>query len=285
MILLRSGEMNVRTAEKGGAVASDVQLDPGATPLERSRLVLLIHGYCNDLADARESYGLFRANFCLAEPKAQPFATDMFRFYWPGDKSWGWLRFASYPLEIRPARHSARVLAKFLRTLSKPVELYLIAHSLGNRVAMELLDDFVQSGVPPAVQLKGICMMAAAVPVSAVRWPGSLHYASLLTRAQVLFSPGDRTLRFAFMPGQGLSFDSFGSQAVGLHGEPLQQWKWSQPMTYGRKKYDHGDYWRKSETAKPVADFLNRSVPATIFKRATLSHSLPPANVLVSHTI
>jgi len=195
------------------------------------------------------------------------------------------LRFLSYPLEIRPARNSARVLAKFLRTLSSTVDLYLIAHSLGNRVAMELLDDFVRHGVPPAVHLKGACMMAAAVPVSAVRWPGSLHYASLLTRTQVLFSPGDWTLRIAFPTGQGFAVDSFGSQAVGLNGEPLMHWNWAQPMTYRGRRYDHGDYWRRRETAKPVADFLKRGVKTTPVKRPTPSRSLPPANELASRTI
>jgi hypothetical protein len=209
----------------------------------------------------------------------------MLRFYWPGDKSWGWLRFASYSLEIGPAKNSARVLAKFLRTLSSPVDLYVIAHSLGNRLAMELLDDFVQRGIPPAVGLKGVCMMAAAVPVSAVRWPGCLHYASLLTHTHVLFSPGDHALR-VFPFGQVFAADSFGSQAVGLNGEPLMQWKWKQPMkTDNSKEYDHGDYWTNEETAKPVADFLNRAVPTSAVKRAIPSRSLPSANKLASKSL
>jgi len=283
MILLKSHELAVRTEEKGGSVASVLQQDPNRTALGKGRLILLIHGYCNDVADARESYSRFDTNFCGAGPVAARFAGDIFRFYWPGDKAWGWLRFASYSLEIRPAKKSAHVLSEFLRDLGAPVELYLIAHSLGNRVAMELLDDFVQRGTPAAVRLKGVCMMAAAVPVSAVRWPGNLHYASLLARTQVLFSPGDRTLRFAFPVGQALALDSLGSQAVGLNGEPLLHWKWKQQMTYGRKKYDHGDYWKKRETAKPVTEFLTRAVPITPAKRATPSHPLPPANQLRSN--
>jgi hypothetical protein len=62
--------------------------------------------------------------------RTESFADDMVRFYWPGDKSWGWLGVFAYPLEIGPAKKSARVLAKFLRTLPSPVDLYLIAHSL-----------------------------------------------------------------------------------------------------------------------------------------------------------
>jgi hypothetical protein len=282
MIILRSGELAVRTAEKGGGITSTVQVGPGTAQIPRGRVLLLIHGYSNDLADARKSYGTFSRNLSSLASPSTSFHGRIFRFHWPGDKAWGWLRFLSYPFEIGPAKQSAHTLANFLRTLVAPVELYLVCHSLGNRLAMELFDDFVQNGIPPAVRLKGICMMAAAVPVSAVRWPGSLHYASLLTRAVVLFSPGDIVLRLPFLPGQAAGFDSYGSQAVGLNGEPLLHWKSGQPMTYGKakKKYNHGDYWKQPETAEPVTKFLSRSVSASIPKATLPSHSLPLPNQL-----
>ncbi|MBZ5570737.1 MAG: alpha/beta hydrolase [Acidobacteriia bacterium] len=282
--------MAVRTEEKGGGVTPNVQPD---TPVLRSRVVLLIHGYCNNLEDARKSYATFIENFKAFEPKeqlrAQSFVGDMVRFYWPGDKDWWRLRFLSYSLEIRPAKSSAKVLAEFFSNLKAPVELYVIAHSLGNRVAMELLDSFWHDGVPPAVRLRGVCMMAAAVPVSAVRWPGNLHYASLLTQTQVLFSPGDWTLRVPFPAGQAFGIDSFASQAVGLNGEPLMHWKWKQPMAYTKKgktkKYGHGDYWIQKESAKPVSDLLKGETSTSLAKHALPSNSLAPPNELATRRI
>jgi hypothetical protein len=299
MVYLRSGEISVRTAEKGGRVASRVELGPGETPVTKGRVVLLVHGFCNDLDDARESYSIFRYNLSLFKAK-QPASTiptgDIFSFYWPGDKDWGPPRFMSYFLEIAPAEESARVLARFLRDLPHVFDLYLIAHSLGNRVLLGLLDQLRRGGLPPTIQLKGACMMAAAVPVCAVRWQGSLHDASVLTYSQVLYSPADMVLRVAFPLGEAAAFDAFSLEAVGLHGEPRSQWNQTQKMRGRRsaffgllgekdRPYGHSDYWLLKETIDPVARFFDPAAPRPIPRHLISTHLQTPSNELIAATI
>jgi hypothetical protein len=288
MLFLRNHELAVRTEERGGPVAAQVELGPGDTLVGKSRVILLIHGYCNDLADARQSYSFFTDNFSHLGKPLTNYLQDVHRFYWPGDKTWGWLRFASYSWEIGPARQSALVLAAFLRELPTVTDIYLIAHSLGNRLLLELLQEFVSGGLPLGVQVKGICMMAAAVPVSAVRPSGDLHGAAGLSPAVVLFSPGDIVLSAGFALGESLAFDAAWPEAVGLHGLPVMQWPNRKAMKYGpnkNKEYNHPDYWLKAETCDPVASFLDSNPPKTLSEAAISSYSPQPPNVLVANVI
>src|SRR5205807_6770364 len=91
---------------------------------------------------------------------ARQIMPDVYRFYWPGDKSWGPFSFASYPLEIEPAKMSAKLLAQFVANLSGPggglIHVYLIAHSLGSRLVIELLHALT-AAFSPQVRLEGIC--------------------------------------------------------------------------------------------------------------------------------
>ena len=279
MLFLREREISVRVAEKGGPVSPQVELGPGENPLAKQHLIFLLHGYCNDFADARASYATFFLN-CLAKHGfAASRKADIFRFYWPGDKDWGWLRIGSYPWEIGPARESAEVLYRFLIDLPNIADLYLIAHSLGNRHVLELLNLFVQQGLPPAVQLKGICMMAAAVPVALVNLAGSLQQATTLTRTHVLFSPSDMVLAWGFRLGEISETHALWSEAVGLNGEPLGSWDYEKRMLDGRGKgYGHGDYWKQPETERPVSSFLkDPAATSTLIKRQA-SRALPPPN-------
>jgi hypothetical protein len=285
MVFLRNRELAVREEESGGPVSKEVELGPGETPVGKSSVVLLVHGYCNDLDDARESYSTFITNCLAARGVGQKRAADMFRFYWPGDKSWGFARFASYPLEIEHAIKSAEVLERFLRDLPQLVDLYLIAHSLGNRVVLELLRRFIDGGFPPHIQLKGICMMAAAVPVSFVRWPGGLHYAAVATNTHVLYSPGDMVLQW-FSIGELFDARTVRAEAVGLHGEPFLQWRSTKDMTYGeKKKYGHGDYWKQEETTVPVASFLDSPAATSLLMNRPRLRTLPPPNELLRRTL
>lgn len=298
MVFLRSRELSVRTAEKGGAVASQVELGPGETLIGKRRIVLLIHGYCNDLDDARQSYSIFRQHLSASKAGNSlhklPMA-DLFSFFWPGDKDWGPPRFMSYFLEIGPAQDSAKALAKFLRDLPQVFDLYLIAHSLGNRLVLELLKDLRLNGMP-RIRLKGICMMAAAVPVSDVRWQGPLHDASLLAYSQVLYSPGDWVLRFGFRVGETAALDGLLPEAVGLHGKPEPQWNGRQEM-WGRRRgffgllsakdrrYGHSDYWSLEETAEPVAEFFDTSRSRRFPRHTIAAHIVAPPNELTEATI
>lgn len=285
MIFLRDGEIAVRTNEHGGDVTQKVEYGPYVGVLAKTRIVLLIHGYCNDLMDARESYSKFVANLQDGPGLRPDWASDVVRFYWPGDKPWSFVRFLSYPWEIKPAKESAQVLADFLRGLGHPLELYVVAHSLGNRVTLEMLEVLLKND-NPALRIKGVCMMAAAVPVSMVRWPGQFNFAATRLRTLALYSPGDLVLRFAFREGELLGGDALWPEAVGLNGEPCTQWKASQPMFYGNnKRYNHPDYWPQKETTLPIGNFFDPTSPVDLPARATPEHYLPAANELKANRI
>jgi hypothetical protein len=279
MIFLREHEMSVRVNERGGPVSREVELGAGETPLAKRCLVILVHGFCNDLSDARASYATFLLNCLKKGGFAASRKADLFRFFWPGDKDWGWLRFASYTWEIGPAKQSAEVLYRFLTNLPNVLDLYLIAHSLGNRLVLELFNLFVQRGQPAGIQLKGICMMAAAVPVAYVDLAGSLQQATTLTRTHVLFSPSDTVLAGGFPLGEIPETHALWSEAVGLNGNPGSSWDLQKLMCKGRDKgYGHGDYWTQPETEDPVSSFLkDPAATSTLIKRQA-TRTLPPPN-------
>jgi hypothetical protein len=282
MLDLNDHELSVRTLAVGGPVSTTVQIGPGFDPFVKTRIVLLIHGYNNSLSDARGSYSLFLRNACSSAEwsRFKAFSRDIFRFYWPGDKAWGWLRFASYPSELGPAKSSAKLLADFLSRFQSPLELYVIAHSLGNRLLLEMLLLLIDQPWPAQIQLKGICMMAAAVPVARVEWSGNLHYASIHGRSYILYSPGDNVLHWAFPLGESLGGDGVLPLAVGRFGDPQSQWSYKQPMVAGNEQYGHSDYWPKPETIEPITDFLDPSKQRSLPVATPRSRTLATANKL-----
>jgi hypothetical protein len=286
MIDVQRQELSVRTDASGGGLTAEVQPGPDHGPLGHGRLILLFHGYANDLTSARGSYTNFITNLQKDWPRAGALLPDIFRFYWPGDKSWSIFSFLSYPLEIGPAQGSAQLLAEYLADVPGPnggmIDVYLIAHSLGNRVAMELLQIFSAGELPGHVNVKGACLMAAAVPVSKVDAGGDLHSAATFTRFFVLFSPGDGVLHFAFPPGETAAGDAFFPTAVGRFGQPLNQWANKQLMTYGAKSdlYGHHDYWKRDETITPIQQFLDPSTPKEPIESVLPTHLMPLANEL-----
>ena len=287
MIDLQAQELTVRIDARSSGLAAAVQTGPDQGPLGHSNLILLVHGYNNDLEDARGSYSQFLRNLQAEWQNARLILPDVFRFYWPGDKSWGPFSFASYPLEIEPAKKSAKLLAQFVANLSGPggglIHLYLIAHSLGSRLVIELLHALA-AALSPQVKLAGVCLMAAAVPVSKVQAGGELHEAALLTRSHILYSPGDSVLHFGFPLGETVAGDAFWPEAVGRYGRPLAQWSYSKLMMYSSTiKYGHHDYWKKGETAQPIAQFLDPSM-AKDLPEAELPMHLTPIPNLISTT-
>jgi len=135
-------------------------------------------------------------------------------------------------------------------------DVYLIAHSLGNRVILELLQEIIgliaDGAVRASLNFVGIFMMAAAVPVAKVQAGGELHRPSTSTQRQwVLYSPSDWVLRF-FPLGETFGLDGLIPRAVGRFGEPKAQWTVPQIMP----GYGHSDYWPKATTSVPLAKFL-----------------------------
>ena len=133
-----SGELSVRNDPVGGPVLQEVSERPKDWMLGAPRVVLLVHGFNNNQCEACEAFQDF---FDLLPRGLAKFG----RFFWPGDADFGffqWVDFLSYPTEIPDAKESARVFAEHLlrfAKLSPHTELFLVGHSMGCRLILEML--------------------------------------------------------------------------------------------------------------------------------------------------
>jgi hypothetical protein len=156
----------------------------------------------------------------------------------------------AYQEEKTPALGEA--LAKYIckipvREPDSGTEVVFIAHSLGCRVVMETLRNLVNT----PVRVLGICLMAAAVPVSTVAPGGDLRSgAQLSDKVYILYSPADRVLHWAFRPGQFRAHLGTFPEAVGRFGNPFHR-LYTVFDNVVNTALDHGDYYRGRGTDDP----------------------------------
>jgi hypothetical protein len=241
-----------------------------------NRLTVLIHGFNNTRCSARKSYAAFATLPDVTDAKVILALGELCEFYWPGDARA--LGPASYPMEIDRAKASAELLSAFLRDLARgrstPLEIQLVCHSLGNRVALELLEDYIRHGSVLTIRYVGALLMAAAVLVSMVENSNQLERAaSAISRSRVLFSPADRVLHWAFSLGEFAAGEGFGT-AVGRFGEP-ESGLWADRANMAR--YEHGDYWVSDTTGTQVKAWLGFAFTRSIENRELPYESLPLA--------
>jgi Alpha/beta hydrolase of unknown function (DUF900) len=284
MFFLFPSELTVRTEPSGGDLAPEVVCGSPLGLAGRSRIILFCHGYANSVDVARASYGKFLENFISQFPMARPIESDVFEFFWPGDEPYPGISQLSYPFQIQSAMDSAQRLAKYLKKLPTPatgeIEIYIVAHSLGNRVALELIKGLSGGGVQ--LTLRGILMMAAAVPVEKVLTAGVLHDPSLLmTKRFVLHSSSDWVLRFAFPSGETAAGEGFFPQAVGRFGNPAGQWTNTREMP----SYGHSDYWPNQATSGMAARFFGLVADNAIQRSYIPAYVAAPANKIAKNTI
>jgi pimeloyl-ACP methyl ester carboxylesterase len=279
--MVEVGELSVRTLPAGGAVAGNVHIESGSvSPYGRRQIVVLIHGYANSQATASASFQTCIDNLQkLPAPASTNLPSPVFKFYWPGDTQIRIFSAASYPTEIGPAVESGRRLADFLGTLigpdGSPTEIHLIAHSLGNRVALEMLNAF--DATNQRVIFRSISMMAAAVPVSMVSNGGHLWNSWLIvSRCQALCSISDWVLHFAFPAGETAAREGFFPEAVGRFGNPSGTWNKNLPMS----DYGHGSYWPNTATAPFLASFLEMPINPPILGNSISARPVAPPRMM-----
>jgi hypothetical protein len=280
--MVEVGELSVRQQPAGGDVAAAVKQIGGVSPRGRSQIVLLLHGYANSQSQASDSYDKCIANLMgLGSLLPSP----MFKFYWPGDVNVPVINQLSYPWQIEDAVYSGAVLAAFLRDLSgpggTPIQIHIIAHSLGNRVVLELLKHFIDGSTNSAV-FTSLSLMAAAVPVRKVEDPSDLLIAALLPRrTQVLCSRSDMVLAIAFRAGETAAGEGFFPEAVGRNGNPSGVWS----AREFRSGYGHGAYWPTDKTAPLLAKFFGAPVQSAIAENAIPAHEMPEPTVFTSNQL
>jgi pimeloyl-ACP methyl ester carboxylesterase len=261
-------KLSFRTDNAGG----DVRLVPDMADFyqrwDKRRLVLLIHGYNNTIPEAEAAYeqGFIRLQQALARHAPDHNIApdrDFVEVFWKGD-DWGFASFAYYMESIPNARKTAPALAQVLRTLALQrggLEIDIVAHSLGTRLALELVRSI---GVDSLVQIGKIVFFAAAVPTFMLVDPNERHGLRQAYDRAVkggllsLYSGNDIVLAATFPLGQSLAPGREGILPTALgherwesHRVPATLWQLE------NSNAGHSDYWGWKQRKRKCEVFAN----------------------------
>ncbi len=289
--------LNSRQQAEGGGLASAVsEAGLGNFSLQgKCRVVILIHGFNVDEPGGKAAYQHLCQNLIAIWGFPAPL-NGMVGFLWPGDVN-SPLSPLAYPFQVPKAEATGKLLADYLAVFSgpasMPLEIVLIAHSLGCRVALECVKAFPTSVAAKrgSAVIKAICLMAAAVPeglehpqrdsdVPSDRWlfPTSVALPDRL----VLHSRADDVLHYAFPPGELLAGEGLAT-AVGRTGGPAGVWNGGKDMT--SLQYGHGSYWVGTESAAQISGLLGMASPNDLVDALLPTRSLPPSRTLPENAI
>ena len=251
--------------EPGHEAGGEVSARPTITEsdervlMQAQHLVLLVHGYNNDTKDAKKAYDGFHARqHDLAGGESYSNGRVFVEVYWPGDAAWGIASFLFYMGSIRHAIQTAERLADYLTEHTRnSARIDIVAHSMGCRLASELLRALKDHPIPP--QIERIVFMAGAVPTFMLQHrtpPRRLRpsYDRVLREgARSLYSGADMVLSFAFPAGQTLA-----PGAEGFLPTALGHAEWTDatvPYNLDQQQNSgagHGDYWGWNDKPKPL---------------------------------
>ncbi|WFU68644.1 alpha/beta hydrolase [Bradyrhizobium sp. CB2312] len=251
----------------GRIVAEAAQVTLENFLVSRFRTVILVHGYNVSEKEALKSLGELKVALSSYAPSL---ASGIFTCRWAGNWITPIVRLLAYPQIIGNAEESSKPFLRIIKNIycldTATEELIIIAHSLGCRLTLEMLQHMAAEGRPQGLKKLTVILMAAAVPCEYVGADGKLEAgADEPDVLAALHSKDDRVLSFAFGAGQTLGFDGLFPEAIGLRGNPQ-----SRPWTHSIRMdaFDHGDYWSE-ETAQRIcrilgiviSPFANTSVP------------------------
>lgn len=279
--------ISARIADAGGAVNTTVT--PRTFTLRAPRLIVLIHGYNVNRQNGETGFATFGSLTAKYGVTDVSLFGQVVGFLWPGDVNIRFISGLFYPAKIGPAEDSGALLANFLLNLrgpgGVPIQVILVPHSLGNRVALELINDILAQSNRTWGRMEGICLMAAAVPVGMVNGNAKLAAAARSLRTRTFFSKADRVLHWAFPAGETVAGEGFFPQAIGLFGNPVAVWN----ERFDLQPYDHGNYFvgkgTDDRSARYVAQFLGAAVPAQPSFSQPSVNILPPPNSISSRPL
>lgn len=272
--------ISARTKDAGGGV-SNVVAPAGFSP-RAARLVILIHGYNVNRPDGEKGFSAFGQLLQNRGVSELSVLGQIIGFFWPGDEDIKLIAGLFYPAKMGAAGDSAARLANFILQLrgpnGSPMQVVLVAHSLGNRVALEMIANLRAQSNRSWGRMEGFCLMAAAVTVKVVDDGGRLSQAAKSLRTRTMFSEADKVLRWAFPPGETAAAEGFFPQAVGRFGNPVPAWS----DCFDLQPYDHGNYFTglgsNDRSAQYVAQFLGAAVPTQPVENQIGLNTLPPPN-------
>jgi len=249
----REIRISFREAETGGGVRRNPQGGPSL--FAARRLLLLVHGFNVDAREAADTYdGFAEMQRTLIGETDGDYAEGrlVVRVLWPGDAGWGIASPLFYPWSIGRAKETAEALAENLRLAYRSgllLEIDVIAHSLGCRVALETIRCLHEGKDGPAV--RRVVLMAGAVPTFML---GDVPDARLRraydatlrdpSPALSLFSGRDGVLSWAFPLGQTAAGGGEGFLPTALGHE---EWESGDaPANLLQREIEnagHSDYW------------------------------------------
>lgn len=267
-----------------GEVSAPGRIDPPEAP---GRMILLVHGYNNDKAQAEAGY--HDVTRLLPDHDREA----VWEFYWPGfiesltgaptdtplsltpqrdyreTESRYLISAVLYPVQVDKSKQVGLALGRFLDRL-RPDAVIFIAHSLGCRITLEAIRFLVSAGAIGRIALPGACLMAAAVPTYLVDAPpategGLRTAAAAIGRSIVLHSTHDRVLGLGFPIGQTLAREGFLPEAVGLNGGPDTPW-----AARGDTGLGHSGYWKHESTAAAALRAIGHAGPGSLLELQTL---------------
>jgi len=203
--------ISYRLAPNGGGI-QQTAIESSPELLKRSSSILfLIHGYNNDQPDASSAFN----SFAELQMELGAVRANLVGVYWPGDN---WENGAYYMQAIGKVKALAPRFARDIRAAAAArgyLRIEIIAHSLGCRLALEVLRELADNP-SPALVIGKIIFMAAAVPTFYFREGRPLRAAyAMIEGSKSLYSEADRVLHWAFPLGQSLMGEGFFPTALG----------------------------------------------------------------------
>ena len=283
--------ISARVQDAGGPVSN--RITPTNFSPQAPRLIILIHGYNVNRPNGQASFNAFGQLLQNHNVPELSVLGQIIGFLWPGDVDIRFIGGLFYPTKMQAARDSAARLAEFLVALrgpnGAPMQIVLVAHSLGNRLSLEMITNLLAQPNRTWGRIEGFVLMAAAVIVGNVDVQGRLYPAARSLRTRTLFSEADNVLHWAFPPGETAALEGFFPQAVGLFGKPYSTWT----DRFDLQPYDHGNYFPglmtagrlDDRSAQYVAQFVGASVATPLAANRILANTLVPPNEIGIRTI
>ncbi len=257
-----TARLSFRQRAQGGEVRPEPSEPEYLRLACRRRLLLLIHGYNNDLQAGEEAYRGFEAmqrELTDLDEDAPVAGGRLMQIYWPGDADWGIVSPLFYPWSIGRARQTATALADTLARAARESghkQLDIVAHSMGCRLTLELLKELRNKS---DISVGRVVLMAGAVPTFMLEPRPDRHelrdaYDKVLSEAGLsLYSPSDVVLSYAFPLGQSAA------TGEGFFPTALGHEFWADavaPVNLTQKENpgaDHSDYWGWKQKPRSLA--------------------------------
>ena len=251
-------QFKLRQDREGGKLLSPGQMLGTVDAQGRRECLVLVHGFNNSDGGAAAAYFAFRKAekgiFNPVDPGV--FERRFGDAFWPGDADWSFfdkLDFLVYPKAVHTAVKAAKELDMLLAKMPNLERVDFIGHSLGCRVILETLVLLRKRTLP---MIGRVVLMAAAVPAEMLERGGRFFDLLMELWAEgieirVLYSKADKTLHFAFPPGQSLAGRKEASgRALGRDGPTVMMPGWEKTLTGEPVEgADHSDYWGDGKPA------------------------------------